>query len=70
MEQALAAADTAWLLAAFTFVALMIPGLALFYGGMVSIRNSLNMMMMTFGSFAVVGVLWVLFGYSTVLGNS
>lgn len=70
MDQAIAAADTAWILAAAGLVTLMVPGLALFYGGMVSVRSTLNMMMMTFGAFAVVGVLWVLFGYSAVLGNS
>ncbi|MGW5074509.1 ammonium transporter [Rhodococcus sp. NPDC004095] len=70
MDQAMAAADTAWILAAAGLVTLMVPGLALFYGGMVSVRSTLNMMMMTFGAFAVVGVLWVLFGYSAVLGNS
>ncbi|NGP08190.1 ammonium transporter [Rhodococcus sp. 14C212] len=70
MEEAIAAADTAWILAAFTAVSLMVPGLALFYGGMVSVRSTLNMIMMTFAGFALVGVLWVLFGYSAVLGNS
>nr|WP_218681218.1 ammonium transporter [Rhodococcus qingshengii] len=70
MNEAVAAADTAWVLAAFTAVSLMVPGLALFYGGMVSARNTLNMAMMTFGAFAVVGILWIVFGYSTVLGNS
>ncbi|MDV6271239.1 ammonium transporter [Rhodococcus globerulus] len=70
MNEAVAAADTAWILAAFTAVSLMVPGLALFYGGMVSVRNTLNMAMMTFGAFAVVGILWIVFGYSTVLGNS
>ncbi|MGW5388019.1 ammonium transporter [Nocardia sp. NPDC003963] len=70
MTEAIAAADTAWILAAFTAVSLMVPGLAMFYGGMVSIKNTLNMAMMTFGAFAVVGVLWILFGYSAVLGNS
>jgi Amt family ammonium transporter len=49
---------------------MMIPGLALFYGGMVSVKSSLNMMMMTFGAVALVGVLWVAFGYSMVFGNS
>jgi Amt family ammonium transporter len=49
---------------------LMIPGLALFYGGMVSVKSSTNMMMMTFGAAAVVGVLWVLFGFSMTFGNS
>ncbi|MDI9915597.1 ammonium transporter [Rhodococcus sp. IEGM 1379] len=70
MNEAVAAADTAWILAAFMAVSLMVPGLAMFYGGMVSARNTLNMAMMTFGAFAVVGVLWIIFGYSTVLGNS
>lgn len=70
MNEAVAAADTAWMLAAFAAVALMVPGLALFYGGMVSIRSTLNMAMMAFGAFAVVGVLWIVFGYSAVLGNS
>ncbi|WKK12941.1 ammonium transporter [Rhodococcus ruber] len=70
MEEAIAAADTAWILAAFTAVSLMVPGLALFYGGMVSVRSTLNMIMMTFAGFALVGVLWVLFGYSAVLGDS
>jgi Amt family ammonium transporter len=70
MNEAIAAADTAWLLAAFAAVSLMVPGLAMFYGGMVSAKNTLNMAMMTFGAFAVVGILWVLFGYSAVLGNS
>ncbi|RZL62790.1 MAG: ammonium transporter, partial [Rhodococcus sp. (in: high G+C Gram-positive bacteria)] len=68
MNEAIAAADTAWILAAFTAVSLMVPGLALFYGGMVSVRSTLNMAMMTFGAFAVVGILWIVFGYSAVLG--
>ncbi|MBF6353184.1 ammonium transporter [Nocardia higoensis] len=70
MTEAIAAADTAWILAACAAVGIMVPGLAMFYGGMVSIKNTLNMAMMTFGAFAVVGVLWIIFGYSTVLGNS
>jgi Amt family ammonium transporter len=49
---------------------LMIPGLALFYGGMVSVKSSTNMMMMTFGAVAIVGVIWVLFGFSMVFGTS
>ncbi|MFF2083330.1 ammonium transporter [Nocardia sp. NPDC058176] len=65
-----AAADTAWVLAAFALVALMVPGLALFYGGMVSVRNTLNMAMMIFGALAVVGVLWVIVGYSAAFGDS
>ncbi|MGC0366406.1 Amt family ammonium transporter [Rhodococcus sp. 27YEA15] len=70
MNEAVAAADTAWILAAFAAVSLMVPGVALFYGGMVSVRSTLNMAMMTFGGFALVGVLWIVFGYSAVFGNS
>ncbi|AWH97060.1 ammonium transporter [Dietzia psychralcaliphila] len=70
MDVAIAAADTAWVLAAMVAVAFMVPGLALFYGGMVSIRSTLNMMMMTIGAVAVMAVLWVLVGYSLTFGNS
>jgi Amt family ammonium transporter len=62
--------STAFILAATMAVALMIPGLALFYGGMVSSRSVLNMIMMVFGAVAVVGVLWTFFGYSMVFGDS
>ncbi|AWH90879.1 ammonium transporter [Dietzia lutea] len=70
MDVAIAAADTAWVLAAMVAVALMVPGLALFYGGMVSIRSTLNMMMMTIGAVAVMAVLWVVVGYSLTFGDS
>jgi Amt family ammonium transporter len=62
--------STAFILAASMAVALMIPGLALFYGGMVGSRSVLNMIMMVFGSVAVVGILWTLFGFSAVFGDS
>jgi Amt family ammonium transporter len=61
---------TAFMLSCIIGLTMMIPGLALFYGGMVSVKSSLNMMMMTFGAVAVVGVLWVLFGYSMAFGDS
>ncbi|NYI83161.1 Amt family ammonium transporter [Saccharopolyspora hordei] len=47
----------------------MTPGLAFFYGGMVRSRGVLNMLMMSLGSIGVVGVLWVLVGYSTAFGS-
>jgi Amt family ammonium transporter len=62
--------STAWILTSTAAVLLMVPGLALFYGGMVGARSVLNMIMMTCASFALVGVLWVLFGYSAAFGNS
>ncbi|PYI66595.1 ammonia channel protein [Arthrobacter livingstonensis] len=61
--------DTAWVLVSAALVLLMTPGLAFFYGGMTRAKGVLNMMMMSFGAIAVVGVLWVLFGYSASFGN-
>ncbi len=61
---------TAFMLCCIIGLTLMIPGLALFYGGMVSVKSSTNMMMMTFGAAALVGVLWVLFGFSMTFGTS
>ena len=61
--------NTAWLLAASALVLLMAPGLALFYGGLVRSKSVLNMMMMTFGSLAVIAILWVLVGYSIAFGD-
>lgn len=61
---------TAFMLCCIIGLTLMIPGLALFYGGMVSVKSSTNMMMMTFGAVALVGVLWVLFGFSMAFGTS
>jgi Amt family ammonium transporter len=61
--------DTAWVLTSAALVLLMTPGLAFFYGGMVRSKSVLNMMMMSLGAMGVVGILWVLFGYSTAFGN-
>ncbi|WP_328607414.1 ammonium transporter [Amycolatopsis sp. NBC_00345] len=63
------AGDTAWVLAGAALVMLMTPGLAFFYGGMVRAKSVLNMLMMNFIALAVVGVLWVLFGFSLSFGN-
>jgi len=61
--------DTAWVLASAALVMLMTPGLAFFYGGMVRSKSVLNMLMMNFISLAVVGVLWVFYGFSLAFGN-
>jgi Amt family ammonium transporter len=55
---------TAWILVSASLVLLMTPGLALFYGGMVRAKSVLNMMMMSFGAMAVIGVVYVLWGWS------
>ncbi len=58
------AGNTAWMLASASLVLLMTPGLAFFYGGMTRAKSVLNMMMMSFGAIGVVGVVYVLWGYS------
>ena len=63
-ETALNSGDTAWVLTSAALVLLMLPGLALFYGGMTRSKSVLNMLMMVFGALCMVGVLWILFGYS------
>ena len=65
----ISAGDTAWVLISTALVLLMTaPGLALFYGGMVRAKSTLNMMMMSFGAIFIVGIIWVTFGYSVAFG--
>lgn len=61
---------TAWMLISASLVLLMTPGLAFFYGGMVRGKSVLNMLMMSFGAMALVGVLYVLYGWSMSYGSS
>ena len=68
MPFALDSGNTAWMLTASALVLLMTPGLAFFYGGMVRGKSVLNMMMMSFGAMGVVGVIWMLYGYSGAFG--
>ncbi len=69
-EVVLNSGDTAWMLISTGLVTLMIPGLALFYGGMVRVKSVLNMMMMSFGALALVFVIWIAYGFSMVFGDS
>ena len=62
--------DTAWLLSSSAFVLLMVPGLALFYGGMVRRKNVLATMMQSMAALAVVGLYWVAVGYALAFGPS
>jgi len=63
--------DTAWVIAASALVLMMtLPGLALFYGGLVRAKNMLNVLVQCFAAAAVVGVLWVVVGYSLAFGGS
>ncbi|WP_369371885.1 ammonium transporter [Promicromonospora sp. Populi] len=68
-EFALDSGNTAWMITAASLVLLMTPGLAFFYGGMVRGKSVLNMMMMSFSSIGVVGLIWVLYGYSLTFGS-
>src|SRR5215210_2137644 len=57
--------DTAWMLVATCFVLMMsIPGLALFYGGLVRTKNMLSVLTQVFAIVCLVGLMWVFFGYS------
>jgi Amt family ammonium transporter len=61
---------TAWMLTATALVLLMVPGLAMFYGGLVRTKNVLGTMMHSFVAMAVIGVLWAICGYSLAFGKS
>lgn len=62
--------DTAWMLASSALVMLMVPGLALFYGGMVRRKNVLATMMQSMVALAIVGVFWIVAGYSIAFGDT
>jgi ammonium transporter, Amt family len=68
-ESVLSAGDTAWILTSAALVLLMLPGLAFFYGGMTRAKSVLNMMMMVMGAVFLVGIQWVLYGYSLTFGS-
>ena len=64
------AASVAWILTATALVLLMFPGLAMLYGGMLSGRSVINMMMMVMSSLAVTTVVYVIIGHGLVMGES
>jgi Amt family ammonium transporter len=61
--------STAWMLTSTALVLLMVPGLAMFYGGLVRTKNVLGTMMHSFAAMAIIGVLWVVCGYSMSFGK-
>jgi len=61
---------TAWMLTSTALVLLMVPGLAMFYGGLVRTKNVLGTMMHSFAAMALIGVLWVACGYAMCFGAS
>jgi len=64
------AGDTAWLLMSTALVMLMLPGLALFYGGLVRAKNVLSTIMHSFFGLAIVTVVWVVIGFSLAFAPS
>src|SRR5688572_662748 len=63
-------ADITWILVATALVFLMTPGLAFFYGGMVHRKNVISTMIKSVVAAGVVGVLWVVVGFSLAFGQS
>ncbi len=69
-EDSLDTGDTAWMITATLLVLLMtLPGLVLFYGGLVRTKNLLSVLMQCLLSAAMIGVLWVVIGYSLAFGE-
>src|SRR5688572_13649955 len=61
---------TAWMLTSTALVLLMIPGLAMFYGGLVRTKNVLGTMMHSFTAMGIMTVLWVICGYGMAFGQN
>ena len=59
---------TAWMLVSTALVLLMVPGLAMFYGGLVRTKNVLGTMMHSFSAMAIIGVLWATVGFALAFG--
>jgi Amt family ammonium transporter len=69
VERTMNGGDTAWMLVATAMVMVMLPGLALFYGGLVRRKNVLSTIMHSFFGLALVSVVWVLVGFSLAFGH-
>jgi Amt family ammonium transporter len=69
-EDELSAGDTAWMMTSSALVLMMtLPGLALFYGGLVRAKNVLSILMQCVASAGLMGVLWIVIGYSLAFGE-
>ena len=70
MVPVLNSGDTAWMLISTALVILMtIPGVALFYGGLIRRENVLNTIFLSFVSFAIVSIIWFVYGYDLTFGS-
>ena len=70
VTEGISAGDTAWMLMATALVLLMTPGLAYFYGGMVSNKNVISTMLQSFVAMGVISIIWVVVGFSLAFGDS
>lgn len=61
--------DTTWMMISTILVVLMVPGLALFYGGLVRSKNMLSVLMQVLVVFSLISVLWAIYGYSMAFGS-
>lgn len=69
MNMQINAGDTAWILVCCSLVLLMTPALAFFYGGMVRRKNVLSTLTMSYIFMALIGVQWIVYGYSLAFGS-
>jgi ammonium transporter, Amt family len=65
----ISAGDTAWMLTSTALVLFMMPGLALFYGGLVGAKNVVATMVQSFVAIGVISLLWALLGYTLAFGS-
>jgi Amt family ammonium transporter len=68
-EDGIDTGTTAWMLTSTALVLLMVPGLAMFYGGLVRTKNVIGTMLHSFTAMAIVGVLWTICGYAMTFGT-
>lgn len=68
-EVAINAADNAWVLISAALVLIMIPGVGLFYGGMVRKKNAISTIIFSFAIMGIISLQWILYGYTLVFGK-
>ncbi len=68
-QDAVSAADNAWVLISAALVLIMIPGVGLFYGGMVRKKNAISTIIFSFAVMGIISLQWILYGYSLAFGH-
>ncbi len=68
-DAAINAADNAWVLISAALVLIMIPGVGLFYGGMVRKKNAISTIIFSFAIMGIISLQWILYGYTLVFGK-